>query len=496
MTHLSSPEQTATAAAQDAGIVAEHEEFLRRFPAFSTTITIDELRRREYARLDRAGHTYLDYTGASLYAESQVREHHALLQAAVLGNPHSENPTSLASTALVRQAREDVRRFFNADPDEYEVIFTPNARGALRLVGESYAFAPGVRLLLTFDNHNSVNGLREFAHARGARTTYVPVRNPDLRVDVALLLEELQRPETRELGSASPGLFAYPAQSNFSGVQHPLAWIEAAHDQGWDVVLDCAAYVPTNTLDLRKIHPDFVCVSFYKMFGYPTGIGALIARRSALARLRRPWFAGGTITVASVQREGWHHLAPPPAGFEDGTVDFLGLPAVSIGLRHLEAVGMHTIHTRVICLAGWLLETLAALRHSTGAPLVHIFGPRGMEQRGATIALQLLDPHGRPYDVYDVEAEAGRHLISVRTGCFCNPGDGEVAHQISDSDMAHCFRDDTAITSLRQCQIAIQDATGKVPNTLRVSLGLVSTFADAQRFVRFAASYCNRGAAG
>lgn len=471
------------------------EDFLRRHPAYRDTAVIDELRHREYARLDSAGHTYLDYTGACLYADSQLREHHELLASIVLGNPHSENPTSLASTALIRRARDDVRHFFHADPEDYEIIFTPNASGALKLVGEAYPFTPQSRLLLTFDNHNSVNGLREFAQAKGATTTYVPVENPDLRVDGAHLRHELRRAGRHEaISTTRRGLFAYPAQSNFSGVQHPVEWIDEAHELGWDVIFDCAAYVPTNTLDLRRLHPDFVPISFYKMFGYPTGIGALIARREALARLRRPWFAGGTITVASVQHGGRFHLAPPPAGFEDGTVDFLGLPAVSIGLRHLAAVGMDTIHTRVSALAAWLLEELGSLRHGNGAPLAKIFGPRTMERRGATIALQLLDPAGRPYDVYDVEAAAGRQLISVRTGCFCNPGDGEVAHEITGSDMEHCFRDETAVSSLRQCQLVIQDATGKVPNTLRVSLGLVSSFADVQRFVAFAAAYRDRGA--
>ena len=83
------------------------------------------------------------------------------------------------------------------------------------------------------------------------------------------------------------------------------------------------------------MQPDFVPLSFYKMFGYPTGVGALLAAARSAAKLRRPWFAGGTITLASVQGEGWHHLAPGHAGFEDGTVDYLGLPAVTIGLEHL-----------------------------------------------------------------------------------------------------------------------------------------------------------------
>ena len=59
---------------------------------------------------------------------------------ACLGNPHSHNPTSLASTELVEEARDAVLAFFNADPDEYDVVFTANASGALKLVGESYPF--------------------------------------------------------------------------------------------------------------------------------------------------------------------------------------------------------------------------------------------------------------------------------------------------------------------------------------------------------------------
>ena len=94
-------------------------------------------------------------------------------------------------------------------------------------------------------------------------------------------------------------LFAYPAQSNFSSVKHPLEWIEKAHAHGWDVLLDAAAFVPSNPLDLGKYRADFVPLSFYKIFGYPTGIGALLARRETLKKLHRPWFAGGTITVNS-----------------------------------------------------------------------------------------------------------------------------------------------------------------------------------------------------
>ncbi len=315
------------------------------------------------------------------------------------------------------------------------------------------------------------------------------MREEDLRLD-----EEQVRTALRGAGDGPAKLFAYPAQSNFSGAQHPLEWVAEAHDLGWDVVLDCAAFAPTNPVDAQAIGADFIPISFYKLFGYPTGSGCLIARREALARLRRPWFAGGTITLASVQQEDWYRLAPGASGFEDGTIDYLGLPAVTIGIEHLESIGIPLIHERVQALAGWLLEELQALRHSDGAPLVKIFGPRDMERRGATIALYLIDPSGRPYDVYDVEAAAAHERISVRSGCFCNPGDGEVAHHISREDMERCFTDPGAAITLMQCQRTIADKTGNVPNTIRVSLGLASDFADVHRFVRFVEGYRDRPA--
>ena len=479
-----------------AELAIARDDFVRRFPAYAATAAVDELRATDYARLDRLAQTYLDYTGGGLYAESQVRRHHELLSARVLGNPHSQSPTSLASAELAREARDAVRRFFNAPEDEFEIVFTANASGALKLVGEAYPFEPGGVFLLSYDNHNSVNGIREFAARKGAAATYIPVREQDLRLD-----EEQVRTALRGAGRAdgqdgAPAkLFAYPAQSNFSGAQHPLEWVAEAHELGWDVLLDCAAFAPTNPLDATAIGADFIPISFYKLFGYPTGSGCLIARREALARLRRPWFAGGTITLASVQSDAWYHLAPGATGFEDGTIDYLGLPAVTIGVEHLERVGVRVIHQRVGALSGWLLEELAALRHGDGSPLVKVFGPQDMERRGATIALYLVDPAGRPYDVYDVEAAAARERISVRSGCFCNPGDGEVAHHISREEIEACFADPGAAVTLLQCQRRIEDETGKVPNTIRVSLGLASDFADVYRFMAFAESYRDRPSA-
>jgi len=147
----------------EAGVAHEPEEFLRGNPDYERTRLLDELRRTEYGYLDEQGHVYLDYTGAGLAARSQYRAHTERLAGTLFGNPHSSNPTSEAATELVERARARVLRHFNADPDRYAAVFTANATGAARLVGEAYPFSRRTRLVLTVDNHNSVNGLREFA---------------------------------------------------------------------------------------------------------------------------------------------------------------------------------------------------------------------------------------------------------------------------------------------------------------------------------------------
>jgi len=386
------------------------------------------------------------------------------------------------TTTYVEQTRLSVLDFFNADPEEYVVIFTANATQALKLIGESYPFEPGGEYLLTFDNHNSVNGIREFARAKHSTATYVPIVLPEMRVDAEELARHLDRGR-----SGGAHLFAYPAQSNFSGVQHPLDWIEIAHRTGWDVLLDAASLTPTNRLDLSRWQPDFVVQSFYKIFGYPTGVGCLLARKAALAKLRRPWFAGGTITVASVQGDKYY-LAEGEAAFEEGTPNYLALPAVEMGLEYIGGIGLDVIHERVRCLTGWLIDRLVALEHANGAPLARIYGPRSAERRGGTVTFNFYSADGRSIDHRAVEQRANAANISLRTGCFCNPGGGEIALGITGTELSTCFHQPEhashlTIDDFRLC------IDGKSTGAVRVSVGLASTVADVDAFISFATGF-------
>ncbi len=446
-------------------------------PAYADTALLDELRRTDYARLDADRHVYLDYTGGGLYAESQVRAHVELLSTHVLGNPHSANPSSTDATALVEGARRAVLKFFNAE-GRYTAIFTLNASGALKLIGESFPFTDRSRLLMAFDNHNSVNGIREFARAKGATFQYAPLTTPDLRLDQPALGQLLE-----DADPSAANLFAFPAQSNFSGVQHPLTLVGEARRAGWRVLLDAAAFVPTNRLDLASVEPDFVTISFYKMFGYPTGVGCLLVHNDTLPLLKRPWFAGGTVNFATVQGRA-HILSAGEAGFEDGTLNYLAIPAVQIGLQHLEQIGIERIHTRVSALAGWLLNRLLALRHSNGRHMVRIYGPACMKARGATITMNVYDPDGHLVDYRRVEELANERRISLRTGCFCNPGAGEAAEGLTAEDMQAAMQGGPDMNLSKFVQM-MQTRGGKAAGAIRVSFGLASNAADAAQFLAF-----------
>ena len=457
-----------------------YSAFIESYPSYTRTQILDEWRNSQYHRLDASGQIYLDYTGGGLYSESQLREHVDLLSTRVLGNPHSANPTSLAMTDLVEDTRNYILRYFNASPEEYIAIFTANASGALKLVGEAYPFTPASRYILTFDNHNSVNGIREFAKAKGARVTYVPLTRPDLRLDRAKMDDILSSVDMDQ-----NNLFAFPAQSNFSGVKHSLDLIEQAHGKGLDVLLDAAAYVPANRLDLAAVNPDFVSISFYKMFGYPTGIGALLIRKAAFRKMKRPWFAGGTVNFASVQANG-HYLSPDEAAFEDGTVNYLNIPAIKTGLQHLEKVGIKTIGQRVHCLTGWLLDSLLSLQHSNGKPMVRIYGPTDTEMRGGTVTLNFYGPEERLLDYRRIEELANEAQISLRTGCFCNPGAGEIAEGLTAEDMMAGFNAGRDLSLPHFVQV-IQHRGNKSAGAIRISVGLATNFADVYRFMHFAA---------
>lgn len=193
-----------------------------------------------------------------------------------------------------------ILQHFNTTIEDYTVIFTSGSTAALKLVAEAFPWVPetseepGSRFCYLTDSHTSVVGMRGITVAKNILS--VPVKPRDMLLRGNGMLAE-------EKSCRTPLLFCYPAQSNFSGNKYPLAWIEQIQSgklhpitaQGkWFVLLDAASYVSTSPLDLSAHRADFVPLSFYKIFGFPTGLGALLIKNEVASCLKKTYFGGGT----------------------------------------------------------------------------------------------------------------------------------------------------------------------------------------------------------
>ncbi|EJU02540.1 PLP-dependent transferase [Dacryopinax primogenitus] len=478
-----------------------YTQFLRTYPEYRDTAALDTLRKQDFTRLGNTKETYVDYMGGHLYPESLVRAHAEFLAQHVMGNTHSVSNSSAISAAHAAEARREVLAFFDAPPG-YAVIFTPNATGALKLIGESYPFGQGSTYLLPGDCHNSVNGIRQFASSSGADVAYLCCQ-----AHGGIDLEEAQR-ETlsgtdiisdsskrmlseRAPQKGNPSLFVITGMSNISNTKTPLSIAEQAGARGWHTLVDAAALAPTAHISLRE-NPavDAMVVSFYKMFGYPTGIGALIAKESFLRQLKRPWFAGGTVDVVQVPGTLVTMSLELYEQFEDGTINYLGLPAITNGLRYL-APKLPLIQTRVGPLFAWLSTELQKLKHeTTGAPVVKILSrqpssvPEGKDrwqvmnkEIGYTLSMIFFDAEGNMFPNSFIEHAAAQKRISLRTGCVCNPG-GAAAILGIEHNMA-----------LLKLGVTYKDFeywVGRELGVVRVSLGMVTDFEDVWRVWAFA----------
>ena len=100
--------------------------------------------------------------------------------------------------------------------------------------------------------------------------------------------------------------------------------------------------------------------------------------------------------------------------------------------------------------------------------------------------MNFLDAAGKVIDHTSDRGRAGRRNISLRTGCFCNPGAGEVAMGLSKEVMVGCLTPlggRMTYEDIRRC------VDGGSSGAVRISLGLASNFADVFTAVAFAREF-------
>ncbi|XP_069075620.1 molybdenum cofactor sulfurase-like [Pleurodeles waltl] len=449
---------------------------------------IKDIREKEFSRIRDV--TYLDNVGTTLFPKSLVENFMKDLTENVYGNPHSQNASSMLTHDAVERVRNRILQFFNTTADDYTVIFTSGSTAAIKLVAESFPWTspdssqPGSCFSYLTDNHTSVVGMRMLAAVKNV--SIFAVRPEEMQ-----LLETSQTPAEQAL-SLTSHLFCYPAQSNYTGTKYPLTWIEKiktgnlrpSMSGSWYVLLDAASYVSTSPLDLSVYQADFVPVSFYKIFGFPTGLGALLVSNKIAPFLQKTYFGGGTV-AAYLADSGLCFLKDSISDrFEDGTVSFLDIIALGHGFDVLKRLtgGMRKIQEHTFSLGCYAYKVLSALQYANGTPVLRIYGSqqfKSVDVQGPVINFNLQDENGDIIGYTQFDKLASLNRIHVRTGCFCNAGCCQLHMKLSYEDVTRNYQ------AGHICGDDMDVIDGNPTGSVRMSFGYMSTFEDAQRFLKF-----------
>ncbi|KAJ4295989.1 hypothetical protein N0V88_004691 [Collariella sp. IMI 366227] len=340
---------------------------------------VELIRKEEYPHMNQG--TYLDHSGTTIYARTLITRFSTLLLTNLYGNPHSANAPADLSGAMVDAVRLETLRFLGADPAHYDLVFTANATAAIKMVGDAF---------------------RDLA-------------------------------EQTRTGRFWLGLFAYPGQSNLTGRRLPLEWagrLRSSRDpllRDTYTLLDAAALAMTSPMGRvfadPETAPDFVCVSFYKIFGFPDLGGLVVRKESGHILALRKYFGGGTVEMVSTIGKAWHlskGLQNAAAnrgdgkghgggslheGLEDGTLPFHSILALGEAINvHAELYGsMENISAHTNMLVRRLYNGMRQLRYGDGRPLCKVYEEeedgRGTafgdsKRQGATVAFNVYRPDG------------------------------------------------------------------------------------------------------
>lgn len=462
----------------------EKREFLKEFSTkYGYNGKIDQIREEEYPQLRNA--IYLDHTGTTTFTKSALTNFNNDLLSNLYGNPHSNSASSQASSMRVEGVRRRILKYFNADGNDYSVIFTQNATAAIKLTGEMFPWTGKSTYKYLRESHNSINGLRRFLETINPKNIQGVTEN-----DVEEMINNPPVNDESEDDEITYNLFAYPAQCNFSGMRFPLDWISKIKKLDTKklknlVLLDAAAYVPSAQLSLanKETSPDFICLSFYKMFGFPTGLGALIIKSELNPILRKGYFGGGT-TNSVVYDKTWQVFSEDIATrYEDGTINFLNIIALDHAFDTFERIygNIKNVSNHVTSLNTYLSRNMRSLHHWNGKSVCTINSDRDFsdsEKQGGILSFNVKRSDGSFVGYVELEKLANTYGIHIRSGGNCNPGSISRWNNITAEEVIQDSEE-------RKCSDDKDIYKGKLYGAARVSIGAMTTIEDVLIWLDF-----------
>ena len=513
---------------------------------------------------------YLDYAGSALPTKSQLSSMFTASDQ-ILANPHSTGPAASRTKSKIDEIKHSILKHFGGLPGKlsatynvmqqkqqslqrsssssseddvlyhagYELLFTSGTTEALRLIAEHFPW--------TGKNYNNINCNCDqhqssiFLYAQNSHTSVVGIREIALQCGGKFVCRTIQEIESmtkqdfqnliksddtndsdsnRDDIDIDEGknhccqcqanhLLAIPFECNFGGhrTQNLQSIIQLARSAGFCTLIDTAKAASTTSIQLNQLDADFACCSFYKMFGSPTGLGALFIKRSTMSSLFRStsehkqenqqrehhhYTGGGSVDIVLPNINFCVPRTEPSlvSSWTSGTVHFRGIVQLQMGFDDVALRGgMNQIHQHTTCLSEEFIRRLQILNHGNGRPIAQIYRHRHQinignndDRYGPTVAFNLLRDDGSVVGYNEVSKLAALHQppIQFRTGCFCNPGACQEALGISDEEAKSNYE-----ISGHVCGDHVDLINGKPTGAIRISFGKDSIWEDLDVFVMF-----------
>ncbi|EFO98236.1 hypothetical protein CRE_15449 [Caenorhabditis remanei] len=420
---------------------------------------------------------YLDHAGSTLPSKTQLEEIAKLQSNLILANPHSHHATAIKTQQIVNSARLRILRYFNTTPDDYFVVFTNNTTHGLKIVAENFKFGEKTEDGLVSEISTVLKGgSSNFAYFHDSHHSVVGMRHVvNGKVNAISCVDEkdIWEDNTPEVTNS---LFAFTAMSNFCGKKYNLDGIKKLQEKGWSVCMDAAGLVSTSQPDFSVCQPNFIAFSFYKIFGYPTGIGALLVRKDSAHLVEKTSFAGGTVQSVD-EMSLFFILREFERAYEEGTLNSYGIAQLQKGFEEVERCGgMQKIQNLTYQLRCKAVKMLASKLHPNGKKVVEIYSQPDCQinpaSQGAIVAFNLLRIDGGYYGYTEVEKMCAIFGIELRTGCFCNIGACKKYLGIT-SEM---IREN--MNKGKRCGDEIDLINGRPTGAIRISFGRTSTEQD------------------
>ena len=301
------------------------------------------------------------------------------------------------ATAAYEAARGKAAKFVGARAKE--LVFVRGTTEATNLVryawGEQNVKKGDILVTTLMEHHSNIVPWQLLAKSRGAKLKFVGLQ-PDGTLDMGTF-ETLLR--------EAPKLVAVTHCSNVLGTINDVAAIcSRARSAGATTVVDGAQSVPHMPVDIGSIGCDFYAYSGHKMLG-PTGIGALVGRKSLLEEME-PFQGGGEmIKEVFLDHSTWNDV---PHKFEAGTVNIADAIGLGAAVDYLTSLGMDKEREHEIRLNDYALQTLQSIKG------FHAYGPLDSRKKGGVISFNFADVH--PHDLATILNEEG---IAIRSGHHC-----------------------------------------------------------------------------